>query len=44
MKLGPYRPVAESDYAPWSKGDADTEAEMNAWYARSRIGDRYNDT
>ena len=44
VKHGPYQPVAESDYAPWYKGDADIEASaMNAWYARAQVGDRYND-
>lgn len=40
VKHGPYAPLAESDHAPWCQGSAIREAqEMNAWYARARIGD-----
>jgi cupin fold WbuC family metalloprotein len=41
VKHGPYAPVTESDHAPWLQADASREApEMNAWYARARIGDK----
>jgi cupin fold WbuC family metalloprotein len=35
VKQGPYAPVSESDYAPWSPA-----GELNAWYAAARVGDR----
>jgi cupin fold WbuC family metalloprotein len=38
VKLGPYMPVAEEDYAAWSKGYSATE--LNAWYAMAKVGDR----
>jgi cupin fold WbuC family metalloprotein len=38
VKRGPYAPLAHADFAPWSEG---VEApDMNAWYARSKVGDR----
>lgn len=41
VKHGPYLPITESDYAPWSRAFEGAEAaELNAWYARARIGDR----
>jgi cupin fold WbuC family metalloprotein len=41
VKQGPYAPVAESDYAPWSPaGDSTAAGELNAWYAAARVGDK----
>ncbi|MBI3222552.1 MAG: WbuC family cupin fold metalloprotein [Nitrosomonadales bacterium] len=40
VKLGPYTPLGEDDIASWSKGlDG---ADLNAWYAVARVGDRYS--
>ena len=38
VKHGPYAPIAEADVAAWSKGRS--AAELNAWYAVARVGDR----
>lgn len=41
VKHGPYRPLAETDYAPWTRAGEGAEAEaQNAWFAHARIGDR----
>ena len=41
VKRGPYLPVPEADHAPWSLAAEGAEAaELNAWYARARIGDQ----
>ena len=37
VKQGPYVAVGEADQAPWA-GDRSAE-ELNAWYARARVGD-----
>jgi cupin fold WbuC family metalloprotein len=40
VKHGPYMPLAESDYAPWSvAADHEGAAQVNAQYAVARIGD-----
>jgi len=39
VKHGPYMPIGEADLAPWAT--ARSAAELNAWYARARIGDRF---
>ena len=39
VKQGPYVPVGEADRAPWAAGRA--AEELNAWYARAGIGDRF---
>jgi cupin fold WbuC family metalloprotein len=42
VKHGPYRPIAEADYAPWSPAaDEATVAVLNDWYATARIGKRW---
>lgn len=38
VKHGPYAPIAEADVAAWSKGRS--AAELNAWYAVAKAGDR----
>ncbi len=41
VKHGPYAPLAQADFAPWGKaGEGSEAAEMNAWYARAKVGDR----
>jgi len=41
VKQGPYAPVAESDYAPWSPaGEGAAAGELNAWYAAAQVGDK----
>lgn len=41
VKQGPYAPVAESDYAPWSPaGESAAAGELNAWYAAAQVGDK----
>lgn len=41
VKHGPYTPIPEADYAPWSGNAEGAEAsELNGWYARARIGDK----
>jgi cupin fold WbuC family metalloprotein len=42
VKLGPYRPIAEADYAPWSPAaETPQAAALNAWYATAQIGERW---
>jgi cupin fold WbuC family metalloprotein len=36
VKHGPYAPIAEEDFAAWSKGSS--TAELNAWYAVAQVG------
>lgn len=38
VKHGPYAPIAETDIAAWGKGRS--TAELNAWYAVAKVGDR----
>lgn len=38
VKRGPYAPIAEADVAAWGKGR--TAAELNAWYAVAKVGDK----
>lgn len=38
VKHGPYAPIAEADVAAWGKGRS--AAELNAWYAGAKVGDR----
>lgn len=41
VKRGPYQPVAEKDFAPWSVAEGDSEVgAMLQWYALAREGDR----
>lgn len=37
VKHGSYAPIAEADVAGWSKGF--TGHELNAWYAKARVGE-----
>ena len=39
VKQRAYAPVAEADYAPWPPA-GEGAAELIAWYARARVGDR----
>lgn len=42
VKHGPYQPIAEADYAPWSPAaDAGDAARLNDWYADAQVGDRW---
>lgn len=40
VKHGPYRAIAEADYAPWSTSDGDQAAvdKTLAWYASAQVG------
>lgn len=38
VKQGPYTPVSEADVAAWGKDRS--AAELNAWYATARVGER----
>jgi cupin fold WbuC family metalloprotein len=40
VKLGPYIPIAAPDFAPWSPADETAAAQLNAWYAAARVGDK----
>lgn len=45
VKHGPYRPIAEADYAAWSPAAdltaAADAARLNAWYADAQVGQRW---
>lgn len=42
VKQGPYRPIAEADYAPWSPAaDSAQASALNAWYAAAQAGERW---
>ena len=40
VKHGPYTPIVEPDFAPWSAADDTAAAQLNAWYAAARVGDK----
>lgn len=40
VKHGPYTPVYETDFAPWSPSEGAEAAQAMAWYAVAQIGDR----
>lgn len=41
VKHGPYAPIAESDYAPWSPAaDTPGAAQLMAWYETAQVGER----
>lgn len=40
VKRGPYAPVPEADYAPWSPAGDGAAVELNAWYAGASVGDK----
>ena len=42
VKHGPYQPIAEADYAPWSPAAETPQADaLIAWYGTAQIGDRW---
>ena len=42
VKHGPYQPIAEADYAPWSPpAESANAARLNAWYAGAQVGERW---
>lgn len=44
VKHGPYRPLTEADYAPWSpaaEAAPEAQAAIQAWYGQATLGDRY---
>jgi len=42
VKHGPYRPIAETDYAHWSPAAGDAAAAaLNDWYATAQLGARW---
>ncbi len=41
VKHGPYAPVGAADTAPWQPADAKDGAALLAWYARARVGERW---
>ena len=45
VKHGPYQPIPDADYAPWSPAaetaEAADAARLNDWYAGARIGERW---
>ena len=41
VKHGPYTPIAEPDFAPWSALDETAAAQLYAWYAAARLGDTW---
>lgn len=44
VKHGPYTPVADADFAPWSGAEGSSEvARTLAWYATAQIGQRLAD-
>lgn len=43
VKRGPYRPIAEDDYALWSPpADRAVAGELMAWYATAQVGQRWH--
>jgi cupin fold WbuC family metalloprotein len=40
VKHGPYAPITEPDFAPWSPPDEAAATKLNAWYAGARVGDK----
>ncbi len=42
LKPGPYRPLADKDFAPWAPPEGDAgAAELEAWYRTARPGHRW---
>lgn len=42
VKHGPYMPIGEADYAPWSPpAETATAAQLMAWYATAQVGERW---
>jgi cupin fold WbuC family metalloprotein len=45
VKHGPYAPIAEADYAPWSPpADTPDVTSLLAWYAIAQVGERWRRT
>lgn len=43
VKHGPYTPIPEGNYAPWSVAEgAEGTAQLMAWYAIAQVGERYH--
>lgn len=42
VKHGPYLPISDADYAPWSPAaETSGAARLMAWYATAKIGERW---
>lgn len=42
VKQGPYLPLGEADYAPWSRTANQAEAQMLLeWYEKAKVGEKY---
>ncbi|AMC33701.1 WbuC family cupin fold metalloprotein [Janthinobacterium sp. B9-8] len=42
VKHGPYRPIAEEDFAPWGPQEGEARvADLLAWYANAQVGERW---
>ncbi|MFC7419609.1 WbuC family cupin fold metalloprotein [Iodobacter arcticus] len=41
VKHGPYRPIAEEDFAPWGPQGEARVADLLAWYANAQVGERW---
>jgi cupin fold WbuC family metalloprotein len=42
VKHGPYTPIAEADYAPWSPAaETPLVTQLMAWYATAQVGERW---
>lgn len=39
VKQGPYMPIAEINYAPWSPAEGEAARRLTAWYQTARPGD-----
>ncbi len=44
VKHGPYAPVSEADFAPWSASEGAEAAQVTAWYADAQLGDQFPKT
>ena len=42
VKHGPYMPISDADFAPWSPApDSAAASALNHWYANAQLGDRF---
>jgi len=42
VKHGPYQPIVEADFAPWSPAaETPQAAALLAWYAKAQVGERW---
>lgn len=39
VKQGPYAPIAEANYAPWSPADGVQAESLEGWYHHAQVGD-----